>query len=455
MSSTRHAPEGSPFRQERYASSEAYKTSLNGLQVAARCSLLEADRDLAEILWFLQERSLSDPFCIGGRLGSVEAIAADLLQEANWKSRPVKTWVENWSDPDKAGEWVEAAVDHSEAKSRLAVALREIALNPLSPVASLPGLGEGWRRVVRQYSEKCRDGIKKNLAPTTTAKRVADALRFARETRKLTLIVGRSRLGKSAAAKSFCAASLGMARYVPTPETGDVESFYRAIAKSLGVADAQSYKAADVRDRIERMLMTSRLMLVFDEAQNLFSGLRRVTRQPLRVMWLRRLIDSGVPMAFVALPEFETRIKRCAEQVDWDAAQITDLICRKEELGESLTSEDFEVLVARVAPELSDKAKALVAGSASGQHGAQYVVDTVAVARHTASKANRAKPSDDDVREAIGVRPQFFRPKPTRPRLPKSATVSAHRAPACGAGAVPLRSSRIHPAQPLQAVPGT
>jgi hypothetical protein len=452
MSSTRHAAEGTPFRQERYASSEAYRTSLNGLQVAKRCALLGTDPELAALIWFIQDRSLSDPFCVGGRLGSVEAIAAELLWEANWSPPTSSCYVEDFSEGRHGFELVSTPIADALARTRvtseLADALRKLALDPSSVPAELPGIGAKWRSVLEQYRDTCRKEIMKPLAPTSVTQRTVAALHFARETRKLVLVTGRSRLGKSVTSKAVCAASSGGVRYVLTPENSDMESLYRAMAKSLGVADARSYKSVDVREHIERMLMASRLMLVFDEAHNLFSRLRRVTQLPQRVLWLRRLIDSGIPMAFVALPEFETRMERCVTQLDWDAHQITELICHMEELDEKLTTDDFDTLVARIGSDLSDKAKTLIAGRASLQHGAQCVVDIIDVARHTAAKAGRRSPSDDDVREAIGDRPQFFTGKPS-PKRPKEEPKPDQPDLGLSLGARRMHGVRTLPADPL------
>jgi len=408
--STRYAAAGSPLRQERYASSEAYKTSLGGLLVAKRCSVL-ADRELADLIWFIQDQTLADPYALGHRAGSVEALARALLQEANFQ--PEKwTVISDWSaggGPDRWEELTPAGIEEacqSKAK-KLARALCDLALNPEAVPAEMPGLDRDWRRVLTTHRDKCKQAVKLGLAPTSAAKDVARTLHFARETGKPSLVLARARIGKSAAAKAFCAGSGGLARYVLTPEDSDMVSMYRAFAKALGVADSPSKKPADVRELVERTLVSSKLLLVLDEAQNLFSSALRVSKLPQRVLWLRRLIDAGVPVALVALPEFEQRVERCAKHLGWDSAQITDLICKKTVLPDRLSAADFEMLVARLAVDVSAASKRRIAAAANAQHGAQYVVDVLEVARHSAAKAGRTKPSDQDVLEAIGDRPTF------------------------------------------------
>ncbi len=432
MSSTRYAAADAPFSPERYASSEAYRSPLGALLVAKRCALLQHDRETRELIWFLQDHALPDPWCAGGRLGSIESVAAALLDHAGFIPPQKEILVEDLDLVRGRGisYTVSApahAIDSCRASTvtQLARALCDLALAPQPPPAAMPGLDREWRQVITSYREECRNQIVRGLAPTSVAKRTAQALGFTRDTCKPSLSVGVSRLGKSAATKAFCAASAGLARYVLTPEDNDMVSLYRAVAKAIGVADSPSKKASDVRDLIERALFQSRLMLVFDEAHNLFSGAKRITKQPQRILWIRRLIDGRVPIAFVALPEFSTRIARHADekQLGWDAAQIVELIAKVEVLPGELTPADFKVLVGRLAPELADSDKANIAAAANSQRGAQYVIDVLEVARQSAKKAGREIPDSSDVSAAIGNRPHFTAAGFIQSKAPETAPI--------------------------------
>lgn len=410
MSNTRHAVDGTSFRQERYASAEAYKTALSAMLVAKRCALLRSDDpELAELIWFIQEWSQPDPFQVGWRLGSIDGVAGALLIQAGY-TPPAKVIVEDWESwefCERALTDEDQAADRGRTRSELAAALCELALSPRRPAEALPGLGIAWRHVITASREKCRAIARERLAPTSVAKRVAAALKFTSETGKPALVTGVAKLGKSAATKAFCTASGGLAKYVLTPEDTDMMSLYRAIAKALGVADGLTRKSVDVREAVERTLASSRHMLVFDEAHNLFCGAMRVTRQPQRILWIRRLIDSGVPVAFVGLPDFSTRISRLVDQIGWDASQIVDLIAKADELPRELTPEDFAILVERLAANLPAEVKKVIASTANSQRGAQYAIDVIDVAKHVAAKAGRTLPTVADVNAAIGMRPSF------------------------------------------------
>ena len=429
MSSTRYAPPGAPIAQKRYASSEEYRTALSGLLVAKRCALLGHEPELRDLIWFMQDRSLPDPYCTGGRLGSVELVADALLTEGGYRPARGRVRIEDFVTGKSSSELEsQQSADSRRAGmvAELAQALVELALSPRAAPNALPGLGENWRAVLASYRDKCREAPKKGLAPTSIAQKIAEALRFTRETRKLSLCTGVSRIGKSAASQASCAGSGGIQRYVLTPEDTSMATLYRAVAMSLGVACGTAMKPAQIREIVERTLAASRLMLVFDEAHNFFADHRRPSSAPQRVLWLRRLMDAGAAVALVALPDFYVRLDRYCQHLAWDAAQITDLIAYSSELPAELVPDDFEVLVDRLAPEFPTAAKSLVAGAAKAQRGAQYAVDVIEVARHYASKADRA-PSEDDVKKAIDSRPQFVpfrknavgrpprRPPPNRP----------------------------------------
>lgn len=435
MSSTRHITPGIPFRQERFASAEAYRSSLNALLVAKRCALLRHDPELRDLIWLIQEQSLADPYNVGNRTGSIDQVADDLLALANYAPAPRKVYFEDL-DTGETGEreGSDASAVAAAMRADLVRALCELALDPREPAKALPGLGVEWRKVLVRYREQVREKARQTVAATSAFKSVLESLRFTSETGMPSLTMGVSRLGKSATAKAFCAASGGLARYVLTPEDTDMGSLYRATAKAVGVADSPSMKAEEVRERVERTIHGARLMLVFDEAHNLFNGGRRVVKPPQRILWLRRLIDGGVPVAFVALEDFKKRIARYVDQLDWDAAQITDIIARETTLAPELKPADFELLVARLAGDLPASCKTLIASAAKAQRGAQYVADIIDMARHAAAKAGRDV-CEEDVAAAIGSRPQFrIQPIATAPAprravaAPQSARPAAARA---------------------------
>lgn len=54
------------------------------------------------------------------------------------------------------------------------------------------------------------------------------------------------------------------------PPGNDDTSFFRALARGLGLGNFLKYKTIDIRERVESALLTGDLILVLDEAQRLW-----------------------------------------------------------------------------------------------------------------------------------------------------------------------------------------
>jgi hypothetical protein len=126
-----------------------------------------------------------------------------------------------------------------------------------------------------------------SIAQTTIATRVGETLAFSFETGRACLIEGAPRTGKSCAAKAFCEAHPGLARYIVTPPGSAEQDLLRAVADAIGVADSCSYKNVQIRNGVEEVLRRSRLALVFDEAQWLLPQHLRVQSHPQRLLWFK------------------------------------------------------------------------------------------------------------------------------------------------------------------------
>jgi len=98
------------------------------------------------------------------------------------------------------------------------------------------------------------DCEQKSMAVTTVGKEVCDALDYANENGRLVLVDGLARIGKTFSAQVWCQQHPGRARYVQVPPTNDDFSFFRAIARSLGVSVNLKSKAQELRCRIEETL---------------------------------------------------------------------------------------------------------------------------------------------------------------------------------------------------------
>ena len=140
--------------------------------------------------------------------------------------------------------------------------LLSLCLDPALPVADgspwyFPTLIETLREVQSKWIAEHSAG-----AITGIGERVGNALDYALESRRFVIIDGLPRIGKSHAAKAWCNAYPGRARYVELQSSYDEMSFLRAIAKALGVSNRLNSKVQDLRSRIEDTLQPGHLVLV-------------------------------------------------------------------------------------------------------------------------------------------------------------------------------------------------
>lgn len=442
MSNTRHAPEGAPFRPERFASSDAYNIGLGALLVAKRCELL--DCGTAELMWLLQYRSLPPRDGAAGRIGGVERIAAELLPLI-----PTKRVLEEDLD--------DGSISECETKPKaydLAAELSKSALDPRTAPAR-----QDWIKPLTLLRENLVTQARARLAATSISAIVWDALEFTRGTSEASLVIGDPRLGKSETAKVFCESQCGLARYVEVPSTNDERSLYKAVAEALGVADGLAYKGSQIRERVEEVLSRSKLMLVLDEAQNLWPRNMRPRAAPDRVLWINSLINKGVPVALVGLPEFTTWMRICAEKTGWSPSQIEQRITIHRRLPDALTQADFETLARHFAPFLPEPAIKYLVGCALGQDGAAFVKKVLSAASYRAAKVGRTQPTFTDIQTAIrdDIMPsatslrQALATQPAKPRQSRSSRQTATApAPTPSAASVPARYHLASIPQPVR-----
>ncbi len=372
------------------------------MPVAKRCEIL-ADRDLVRLIWFLQFRSQPPRDGVGGRIGSVRRIADELL--ACVPREPREVYVENWGGQRTEGvfeSWQPTVEDTTSMwLSSLTDELCAMALNPAWAGKQLSGLPQ-WRDTLRVYRDRCTEAPLGKLAKTSVTELTLDCLNFVRETGKAVLLEGQPRIGKSESARAFCECEAGMARYVEVPSTNDERSLYKAVAEALGVADGTSYNGRQIRERVEEVLRRSKLMLVFDEAQNLWPRRMRPTSVPVRVLWIMSLMNMGVPVAFIALPEFSAWMNIVAKKTAWSKAQIEGRIARKRRLPDLLSESDLTSLASLLLPGACDRSvKLLVNCARLHRAGAAVITDAIASAKYLASKRGASAPVFDDIRQAI------------------------------------------------------
>jgi len=191
-----------------------------------------------------------------------------------------------------------------------------------------------------------------SVAQTTVGRRIADALDFTRQSRCLTLIDGPARIGKSFSAEDYCQRSAGLVRFVAVPCSSDDVSFFRAIAKALGVSSSLQLKAAELRLRIEETLSNGDLALLFDEAHYCFPQNWQRYAMPSRVNWIMTaLANSKIAAAIITTPQFFAAQKKTEELTGWNGSQFDGRIAHVERLPEVLPIQDLLAVARSIFPE--------------------------------------------------------------------------------------------------------
>jgi hypothetical protein len=210
-------------------------------------------------------------------------------------------------------------------------------------------------------------------------------------------------MGKTFAAKTWCNERPGHARYVQVPSTNDDVGFFRAIAKAIGVSCGRSWKAVQLRQRIEDTLQAGDLILVMDEAHGLWPMSDCRHSLPGRISWvMTALVNYGVPVALVTTPQFIATQKAVEKRTHWTSEQFIGRIGHYLPLPKSLGEDDLTRVAKALLP--AGDAKSIEILVRYAQSSAKYLagIETaVRRARSLARKENRERVERADIKRAI------------------------------------------------------
>jgi hypothetical protein len=320
-----------------------------------------------------------------------------------------KAKVSNCDTPRSAGELhqlcTEAAKGVLNLPARdiypLAEALSDLCLKPSRNLASVaPWYFSGMINALRAYVLKWTER-QANFPQTSLGKIIAEEFDYTLHGRCLTLLSGEARRGKSFAAKNCCLKNIGRARFVEVPPGNDDTSFFRALARGLGLGNFLKYKAIDIRERVESVLLTGDLLLVLDEAQRLWPECWQRYARPARINWLMTIVNAKVPVLLISTPQFLTG-QRVAERTGWNSAQLTGRISNHIVLPSKLSNADLMEICRFMLSEIGDEILNVLANYALISDRYLAAIESVAMrARHIAERNNRTKCNAKDVHRAL------------------------------------------------------
>ncbi len=279
--------------------------------------------------------------------------------------------------------------------------LAEMCLDPKWDFAA----GGPW--YFRSLTQTLRDYVavwsseKSNGAETKLGRIIADEFDYTLHGRCMSLLCGDARRGKSFAAKNCCNKSPGKARFVEVPPGNDDTSFFRALARGLGLGNFLKYKTIDIRERVESVLLTGDLILVLDEAHRLWPERNFRYAYPSRITWLMAMANAKVPILMISTPQFLTG-QKVAEKTGWNSAQLTGRISNYKLLPSSLDDADLMAVCRAVLPEAGETLWRVLATYARTSDRYLAAIESIAMrARYIAGRAGRDQCNTADVRTAM------------------------------------------------------
>lgn len=503
MQTRRQTAEQKQFRPDAFASSVEFDRGLLGNQVAACCQRL-SDPEEITITWWLQQ--------VSWRVGGMQRFATDFL-EANrarigtqsmhkfgmmkgqvYNADQVRVVRAEMGRDDQFPLLGEKLCDYSLrsfldtsikaeleareterkfptsypvapfikacwlASSELAEILNKSAVDPeAEPLkAGLWNFPSLWE-ALNEWRQKEIDAAKGGIVETQITRTVSEELDFALHSRSFILIEGREGVGKSEAAKAWCAQHPGQAVYVRLESGTDEATLYRSIARAIGTACSYGRKANEMKLRIQDALQPGQMMLVIDEAHFLWPQSDRSARSaPKRVDWLRTaLIDFGVPVALISTPQYFARACDKFLKGGWNANQIQRRLTHTVSLPDYISAAEMKEVAKRYFPAASKANIARIAVTAATELGFLTVmqhlrkrVDFIAAKFPDKSEADcldvvlRDHPAAAPAAPTALVPAAVTAPAARLQSLGKAAATTVHTR-----GTVPESLSRIHHAE--------
>jgi hypothetical protein len=415
MSSTRTSTNGE-FNQEKFCSSQEFEQGLRANLVAKRCTLIKDTKEREFIFW-LQDESWKPgglkvlverlmefaPDQVGTptlRNKSANTIPmSELLDDDEIVAMAMRELCGDYKQPAPKGRIEGLEYCREKLVKTVPDVLANYCLNPKAQALDIHWFSNLKESLLQLKAQPIQND---QFIPTAISKLIFTELNFAKKG-GLFLVQGRERCGKSTAAMQWCAENSGIARFVKVPAAGGDAPFYRAIARALGMASSHSMKGQQMCERIEDVIRSSKLMLVFDSAEYCWPMSNRREALPNRLIWIMSaLVEHGAPVVLIARPQFTQDQKTIERKTLWRSANFLSMLTHFLPLPAKVSREDMIAIASHHLPdatEASIKSIASYAG-ASAKHvaGIESVVRT---AREIASRDGRQSVSAEDVFRAI------------------------------------------------------
>ncbi|MBQ7251457.1 MAG: ATP-binding protein [Kiritimatiellae bacterium] len=260
---------------------------------------------------------------------------------------------------------------------------------------------------LRRYFDRKRHAVARaSYVPNAITRRIHTTIAFeAANNEDIALIVGPSRIGKTAAAEAWVEANgeRGSAVLVTCPPIGGTSELMRRICVAAGMRAATSLSASQMLAKIHGFFSPSRT-LILDEAQRMVPAERRSS--PRLIELVRDLHDAvKCPVVLIATARLEDQLAMSA----YVHEQLIGRILAPLRISGDLAAADWQPIARQMVPDIGPAALEALGGPAVVQSPQRLaaLVHVLSIARRAAEKAGRA-PNDDDVLAAIKWRRANF-----------------------------------------------
>ena len=267
-------------------------------------------------------------------------------------------------------------------------------------LAGGPWYFSGLADMLREYEREWEHG-KSKVVVTNVGKKVCETLEFTQKAGGLSLLISEASLGQYFAARAWCEQHPGRARCVAVPPSNDEASFFRAIARALGLGNFTNYKNVQIRERVECVLRSGDILLVLNQAQNLWPQKNLREAFPGRLAWLLDMVKQGASACMISGPQFFMQ-KRACEKTGWDSPELLEKIFPFKKLPDSLDISDLQAVAHVMLPEASETILESVALYAFSED--HYLAGLERVAKRAkilAERGGRTQPTAQDIVESL------------------------------------------------------
>lgn len=237
----------------------------------------------------------------------------------------------------------------------------------------------GFKRLVEGRGE-----IQQNrLVDNDISRQIGMALDYALHNTTITMIIGESRMGKSAGVSIWRQNNNhGTSVLVITPPYGGTKMFLRRLAESVGVA--RNLSVIDMYAAVCRAFNKNRILII-DEAHRLFPSDRRAN--PVCLELCRDIHDTtGCALAFVATERFQTDLEKGEE---YQFEQLLGRIGMPVRLHRKIKRSDYLAILQQYVPRPPEKLLEEFDLMVNQRGRLGHMVETLKVASRIATKARQ------------------------------------------------------------------